>query len=40
MDARSSLCRFLDENLGFRELWWLLGLIQITPLFPLLVLYR
>ena len=37
---RSSLCLFLDTNLGFGELWWLLGLLQLTPLLPLLVLYR
>ena len=39
-DTRSYTCLFLDNNLGFGDLWWLLGLVQLSPLFPLLVLYR
>ena len=39
-DTRSYTCLFLANNLGFGDLWWLLGLVQLSPLLPLLVLYR
>ena len=38
--GRSSLCSFLSNNLGFGNLWWLIGLLQFTPLLPFLVFYR
>jgi len=36
----SSFCSFLSSNLGLGNLWWLAGLIQLSALLPLLVLYR
>ena len=39
-DKRPNICTFLENNLGFGDLWWLLGLVQLSPLLPLLVLYR
>ena len=39
-EVRSSFCTFLASNLGFGDLWWLLGLIQLSALLPLLVFYK
>ena len=39
-DTRSGICLFLENNLGLGDFWWLLGLLQLSPLLPLLVLYR
>ena len=38
--VRSGLCTFLANNLGFGDLWWLLGLLQLSALLPLLVFYK
>lgn len=36
----SKFCQLVENNLGFGNLWWLLGLIQLTLFLPLLVFHR